>query len=220
MNKIYNVWILIISLITLPIAFFAGINQVYGAWDIILDDYEHIDLVFGISAGLIFLLGLLRSIRKWSGMIIVNKREKFFYNEFITEKRKGRVLLLNLIEILYFMVLAIVFAIFSPKAAIISLVFFLFIIDSTINTILGISAKKYRIGMTSKAIVSADREIHAVYFKGLQRISMSDEQLVFEYINDLVLTLPFEGVSEEETEKFISLLKENLDPTKVYFKGI
>ncbi|MBW7868779.1 MAG: hypothetical protein H3C31_10680 [Brumimicrobium sp.] len=220
MNKIYNAWILIISLLTLPFAFFTGVNEVYGAWDVSLKDYAHRDFIFALSAGLILLIGVHRSVRKWAGIRIVNQKNKFVFNAEISTARRKRVILYNTIEIVFFFLLSIVFVLFSVYASIISLVFFLFIIDNFLNTLLGIYGKKYRIGITNKAIVAVDREVIAIYFKGLKRISFCEESLVFEYVNELVLELPFENVSLEDKEQFITVLKEKVDLTKVYVAGL
>ena len=220
MNKIYNIWILIISIITLPIAFFAGMNQEFGAWNIILTDYEYIDLAFGIAAGLIFLLGASRSAKKWTGLRIVNKKEKFIYNAVIGKERIKRTRVLNYIEIFYFFILAIGFTVFSVKAASVSLVFFILIIDATLYSVIGIWGKKYRIGMTSKAIVSVDREVIAIYFKGLKTITYKSDNLIFEYVNDLVLDLPIENVRVEDRAHFFELLKEKIDREKVFLIGM
>lgn len=218
MNKFYNAWILIISIITLPIAFFTGMNQEFGAWDIDLSNYQHIDLVFGIAAGFIFLLGAVRSSRRWSAMRIVNKKEKFLWHKRISQPRRKRVMVLNAIEILYFLILGVGFTLFSIRASLISLVFFIFILDSMIYSLFGIGMQKFRIGMTKKAIVSVDREVIAIYFKGLSKITLKGQILYFEYVNDLVLDIPLEIL--EDQEEFLKTLKENIDTKKVFLVGL
>jgi len=220
MNKVYNIWIFIISLLTMPFAFAVGINEVYGVFDLRMhDEFEYTQLVFGISGGLIFLLGLMRSSRKWSGIRVVNQIDRFQFNTAISQERKQRVILNNGIEIVGFFLIAVVFTVFSKDAVFISLIFVIFIIDSVVNTIRGLTGKKYRVGMTKKAIVSVDREVITIYFKGLKHISIDKEQLYFEYINDLVLDFPLSNIPTEKQEEFMRLLRNNVDETKVYFSG-
>jgi len=220
MNKVYNIWIFIISLLTMPFAFAVGINEVYGVFDLRMhDEFEYTQLVFGISGGLIFLLGLMRSSRKWSGIRVVNQIDRFKFNTAISQERKQRVILNNGIEIVGFFLIAVVFTVFSKDAVFISLIFVIFIIDSVVNTIRGLTGKKYRVGMTKKAIVSVDREVITIYFKGLKHISIDKEQLYFEYINDLVLDFPLSNIPTEKQEEFMRLLRNNVDETKVYFSG-
>ena len=222
MNKIYNTWIFIISLLTLPFAFAVGLNEVFGVFGLKIhgDQFEYKELVFGISAGLIFLLGVTRSSKKWSGIKIVNQTDRFQFNSVISVERKQRVVLNNSIEVLGFFLIGTVFIIFSEDAIFISLIFIIFIIDSIVNSLRGILNKKYRVGMTKKAIVSVDREVVAIYFKGLKRVSITKNQLFFEYNNnDLVLDFQLNTIPLEKQEEFMRCLRLNVDETKVYFSG-
>ncbi|WP_299203095.1 hypothetical protein [Brumimicrobium sp.] len=221
MNKIYNTWIFIISLLTLPFAFAVGLNEVFGIFGMKIhgDQFEYKNLVFGLSGGLIFVIGAMRSSRKWSGIKIVNQLDRFQFNTVISDERKERVILNNGIEIIGFFLIGLVFFIFSKDAIYISLIFVIFILDSIINTIRGLVSKKYRIGMTRKAIVAVDREVKAIYFKGLKRISISKGQLFFEYNNDLVLDFALSDIPPERQEEFMNLLRNNVDENKVYFSG-
>ena len=204
----------------MPFAFAVGINEVYGVFDLQMhDEFQYTDLVFGIAAGLIFLIGALRSSRKWSGIRILNQVDRFQFNSVISEERKQRVILNNSIEIIGFFLIGLVFAVFSKDAIFITLIFVVFIFDAIINTLRGLLSKKYRVGMTKKAIVSVDREVYAIYFKGLKRISIQKDLLFFEYINDLVLDFPLSNVPPERQEEFMLLLRKNVDETKVYFSG-
>lgn len=222
MNKIYNTWIFIISIVSLPLAFFIGINEVYGVFgmEIYFQDFQYGDLVLGIAALLIFMLGFRRSLKKWNGLRIANQKEKYIWNHTVGKERKKRVLTYNLIEVVYFFVLAIVFVSFALEAAIVSLVFFVFIIDSLVNTCVGVWGKKYRVGITRKAIVAVDREVIAIYFKGLNKVSIVENIMYFEYVNDLVLDLSMEHIEKEKQQEFIATLTQQLDPEKVYFSGI
>src|SRR5690554_5749781 len=222
MNKIYNTWIFIISLLTLPFAFAVGLNEVFGIFGMKIhgDRFEYKELVFGISAGLIFLLGAMRSSRKWSGIRVVNQIDRFHFNTVISQERKQRVILNNSIEILGFFLIGLVFIIFSKDAVFISLIFLIFIVDSVINTLRGIVGGKYRVGMTKKAIVAVDREVVAIYFKGLKRVTITNNQLFFEYNNnDLVLDFQLNTVPPERLEEFMRLLRLNVDDKQVYFSG-
>ncbi|RFC55715.1 hypothetical protein [Brumimicrobium aurantiacum] len=222
MNKIYNTWIFIISVLTLPFAFAVGLNEVFGIFGLKIhgDQFEYTELVFGIAAGLLFLLGASRSSRKWSGIKIVNQKEKFQFNSKINSERLQRVLLYNSLEVVGFFLIGIVFFVFSKDALFITLIFFIFIADAIANTLRGVVGHKYRVGMTSKAIVAVDREVVAIYFKGLKRISISKGQLFFEYNNnDLVLDFQLNMIPNDQQEEFMRLLRLNVDETKVYFSG-
>lgn len=221
MNRIYNTWIFIISLLTLPFAFAVGLNEVFGIFGMKIhgEEFAYKNQVFGISAGLIFLIGAMRSSRKWSGIKIANQVHRFQLNTVISQDRKQRVILNNSIEIFGFFLFGLVFIIFSKDAVYISLIFLIFIVDAVINTLRGIIWKKYRVGITRKALISVDREVIAIYFKGLKRVSIQKDLLFFEYINDLVLDFPLSNIPPEKQEEFMALLRKNIDDKKVYFSG-
>lgn len=206
----------------MPFAFAVGLNEVFGIFGLKIhgDQFEYKELVFGIAAGLIFLLGVTRSSRKWSGIKIVNQVDRFQFNTVISKERTQGVLLNNSIEIVGFFLIGTVFIIFSKDAIFITLIFLIFIVDSVINTLRGVLGKKYRVGMTKKAIVAVDREVVAIYFKGLKRISITKEQLFFEYNNnDLVLDFQLNTIPQEKQEEFMRYLRMNVDETQVYFSG-
>lgn len=221
MNRIYNTWIFIISMLTIPFAFLVGINQIYGAFGAnttrIAMQYQ--DIVFGIAGVLIFMIGAFRSSRKWSGIRIVNQIDRYQFTTPISKERKERVITINLIEILGFFLLGLVLVIFSIDAIYIALIFCIFIIDSFLNTLRGIYAKKYRVGMTRKAIVSVDREVIPIYFKGLKKITLEQGILYFEYVNDLVIDLQLATIPEDKIKTFLNLLRKNVDDSQVYFSG-
>ncbi|HLW40701.1 MAG TPA: hypothetical protein VKX31_09925 [Brumimicrobium sp.] len=221
MNKIYNSWVFIASILALLYAFFASMYDTFGIFVKIAPFIErlHKEYVFGFTALFIFLLNARRSYKKWTGMAVVNKTNRFLFNTPISKDRKKTVILYNTLEIFTFLILGIGFVLLSLDATIITLVFFLVITDMGINFFLGINSKKYRIGMTKKAIVTADREVLPIYFKGLKRITKQGIRLYFEYVNDLVLDINIESIPPEKQEEFINLLRETVDEKKVYFSG-
>src|SRR5690554_4763333 len=183
MNKIYNTWIFIISLLTLPFAFAVGLNEVFGIFGMKIhgDQFEYKNLVFGLSGGLIFVIGAMRSSRKWSGIKIVNQLDRFQFNTVISDERKERVILNNGIEIIGFFLIGLVFFIFSKDAIYISLIFVIFNPDSINNTNRCLVNKKDRNGKTPKTKGSGYPEVKAIYFKGFKPNPNSKRQPLFEY---------------------------------------
>lgn len=221
MNRIYNTWIFIISLLTIPFAYLVGINQLYGAFGAnttrIAMQYQ--DIVFGVAGVLVFLIGTFRSSRKWGGIRIVNKIKRFQFSSEISEERTKRVVVVNMLEMVAFFFIAVILVVFCIHAVYVSLIYIVFIADFIWNTFRGVVGKKYRVGMTKKAIVAVDREVIPIYFKGLKRITKERDMLYFEYVNDLVLDFQLTTVPNEKQEEFIQLLRKNVDDSKVFFSG-
>ncbi len=221
MNRVFNIWILIFTVLTFPVAIAVGNNLDFSLFGLKIrgEEFEYTEVVFTVSAGIIFLLSALRSSKKWLGMRVVQQVERFKFNSTINEKRKNRVLLYNIIEIIFFLIFAAGLLYFTTSALYVVLVFVIVAIDSIINTILGTVAKRYRIGITSKAIVMADRETKAIYFKGLKKISKHQQTLYFEYVNGLVLHFPTNLLPDDEWDNFVTTLQSQVSPDKVYYTG-
>jgi hypothetical protein len=221
MNRIFNIWILIVTVITFPVAIAVGKNLDFNLFGIAIqgEEFPYQDIIFTISAALIFLLGALRSSKKWIGMNVVKQVKRFKFSTPISESRRSRVLLYNLLEILFFLIFAAGLFYFSWSTIYIVLVFILISLDSIINTILGIKGRQYRVGITKNAVVMADRETKAIYFTGLKRISKHQQTLYFEYTNGLVLHFPTNLVPDDQWEHFEQTLREQVSQEKVYYTG-
>ncbi|MEX1191712.1 MAG: hypothetical protein WED10_11480 [Brumimicrobium sp.] len=221
MNKFFNIWILIFTVLTFPFALAVGLNVDFSILGLKIpgEEFEFKEILFGTSAAIIFLLGALKSSKRWSGIRVVKQKSRFLFSTEISKQRKNRVLLYNTIEIVFAILFAFIFWYFTESAIYISIVFIIIMLDYIANSIAGIGQKKYRVGMTRKAIVAVDREVKVIYFQGLKRITKHQQTLYFEYINDLVLHFPTNLIPESEQENFLKTLMENVSPDKVYYTG-
>tara|TARA_B100000508_G_scaffold140085_2_gene140045 strand:+ start:61580 stop:62248 length:669 start_codon:yes stop_codon:yes gene_type:complete len=222
MNKVFNIWILIITISTYPVAIAVGKNLDFSLFGLTIqgEEFEYKELFFSISAGLLFLFGVIRSSKKWLGLRVVKQVERFQFSTPISTKRKQRVRLYNILEIAFYLIFAGGLIYFSEFAIYPALIFVILALDNLINTILGLAKKQYRIGMTKKAIVMADRETKAVYFKGLKKISHHQQTMYFEYVNGLVLHFPDDLIPKDKWDNFVETLKDNVSPEKVYYSNL
>lgn len=170
--------------------------------------------IFWISGGLVFTILIRRSLKRWTGMQILSKKEKYVWNQEVSVDRKRRVVLYNLLE--SSALLAICFGLYRmcPQGWPIALAYGIGVMDIWIFTAFSWFTKTWRIGITKKALVLADREIKALYFLGLRKIYIHQETLHFDYKDDLQLHLPFGAV--ENKKEFIQTLWANLNQDKVY----
>ncbi|MGM0479204.1 MAG: hypothetical protein ACQERC_08255 [Bacteroidota bacterium] len=221
MNKIYNIWILIFTVLTFPFAIAVGNNldfTIFGL-DIQGEEFAYKHFVFTLSAGIIFLIGALRASKKWVGLRVVRQVRRFKFSTPVSRLRRKRVLLYNMIELFFYLLFAGGLLYFTIDTIYVVLVFVILAADQIIHTYLGIAAKGYRIGLTKNAIVLADRETKAIYFKGLKKISKHQQTIYFEYVNDLVLHFPTNLIPEEEWSDFVASLQEQVPPNRVYYSG-
>jgi hypothetical protein len=77
----------------------------------------------------------------------------------------------------------------------------------------------FRVGITSKAILVSDREIILIYLAGLRKVSVSQQTVYFDYIQDLQLSFPIDCVEPAERAAFFTTLEAQLDPDRVLFQN-
>ena len=77
----------------------------------------------------------------------------------------------------------------------------------------------FRVGITSKAILVSDREIILIYLAGLRKVSVSQQTVYFDYIQDLQLSFPLDCVEASERTTFFTSLESQLDPNRVLFQN-
>jgi bifunctional pyridoxal-dependent enzyme with beta-cystathionase and maltose regulon repressor activities len=87
-------------------------------------------------------------------------------------------------------------------------------LDSMVYTLAGAKGNNWRIGITKKAVVLADREVKVVYFTGLRKIEKAQDTLYFNYIKDLQMDMPI--VAAENQKEFLEQLMQHIDHNKVY----
>ena len=177
--------------------------------------YQHIIFItFGI---LIFLLGVRRSMQRWIGIKMVNNLQKYQWNEEIDKKRKSQINMYLLIEGAMHILVAFALVALSQKALVIATVFFALGLDHLIFCVFGNSKKVWRVGVTNKAIVVAERDFKVIYFSGLRRVTVHQQTLFFDYIKELQLAISIDSISPENRESFRNILEEKLNRDKVHF---
>ena len=214
MNRFINAVLLFFTLITAFIAIYVGFDlpvsflRTTGAY------IPYVDYVFLGLGLLLFIIVLRRSVRRWMALRIVSRSEKFKWSQPVSSPRKARVITYNIIEIFVygFAAAGLYFLTDRTWMAVVALSFA--VLDNLILTLL---VKFYRVGLSSKALIVADREVVLLYFKGLRRVSIHQQTVYFEYIKGLQLDFPLNCIEQSSKEDFFDLLKSQMDPEKVYF---
>lgn len=172
--------------------------------------------IFLVLGLFIFIILLRRTVRRWMGMRLVNQLEKFKWNQRMSQDRIKRVIVYTIMEaIVLFFVGSTLYRI-TNEAIFPALAFCFATVDNFIFLAYGVSLKKFRIGVTSKAIIAADREVSLVYFYGLRKISIHQQSLFFDYIKGLQLSFPVDCVPVEEKDAFFEAVEAQVDTDKVF----
>ncbi len=216
MNKFINATLFFIFIPTMAFTIIVGFDlplESFGTSGAQLEIRDEVFLGFGI---VIFLINLRRSMRRWMGMRIVNQLSKFKWNVSVSAERKKRVQVYTYMEVFVFCTLAYGLYWVSHEAWIPALAFLIGALDGFVFTLFGSNKNRFRIGVTSKAIVSGDRDVALVYFQGLRKISIHQDTIYFDYIKKLQLSIPLDCIPASDREHFFKIVEEQVDLNRVF----
>lgn len=170
-------------------------------------------LILGL---LILIINVRRSIRRWMGMRLVNQTEKFKWNAPMGAERKKRIVVYNLLEALVMASAGLTLYYVTNEAWMPAIGFCFTTVDNIIFTFIGSRKDRFRAGITSKAVIVADRDVSLVYFGGLRKVSIHQTSIYFDYIKGLQLSFPTDCIEDSQKEIFFETLEQQVDRNKVF----
>jgi hypothetical protein len=219
MNKFFNALLFVVFIPTMLLAIFVGFDipipllRTTGAY---LTYNNEALFVMGLF---ILLINVRRSVKRWTALSLVNKVEKYKWSTLVTKERVKRVYVYNFSEALV-MLMAGMCLYYVCSDAWMPLIGFLFgALDAVVFAIIGAANNKFRVGMTSKALVAGDRDVIVIYFTGLRKVSTHLQTVFFDFKDDLQLSFPMDLIPEEKRTEFFQELKNTVNPDKVYFQN-
>ncbi len=218
MNSFINVLLLVVTFPTMLLSVFVGFDLPI---DFLNTTGANLMYRFEIFLGLGLLyaiISLRRSVRRWMGVFMTSKTAKFAWNGTISRERKQRVILYTSIESIVMIFLAFAYNYVSEQTLFISAVLIFFAIESMVFLMVNVK-NNFRVGVTSKAILVSDREIILIYLAGLRKVSVSQQTIYFDYIQELQLSFPIDCVEISERSAFFTSLEAQLDPNRVLFQN-
>lgn len=216
MNSFINLLLLVISLPTLLLSVFVGFDlpiDFFHTTGKRLPFTQEVYLVLGL---LMLIIGLRRSVRRWMGVSMVKQQQKFVWNQTISSDRKRRVFVYNCLEALVFLSLVVAHLFLTQKASFVAFSYGVLALDSLLFLVVNKNA--FRVGLSSKAILVADREVILIYLNGLRKVSVSQQTIYFDYIEDLQLSFPLDCIEQTHKDAFFSSLEAQIDRNKVLFQ--
>ncbi len=217
MNKFINILLLLISFPTLVIAIFVGYDLPI---EFLKTSGASLPFKFQIflSLGIIYYIIIVRrSVRRWMGVAMVSKTAKFKWNVSMGEDRRKQVFLYQWLESLIMCSGGISLYYVCPDAIAPASALWVGSLDNLIFMILGQTKKLYRIGLTSKAVVVADREVKVLYLSGLRKVTIHQQTVFFDYIKDLQMTFSLTCIPKEDQVDFKNTLESLVDRDRVFF---
>lgn len=216
MNRSINILLGLFLLPTMLVTIYVGLDLPIGFLKVSGANLPYKEWIF-LGLGLIlFILILRRSIRRWMGMRIVNKVDRFKWNQPVSARRKSRVQTYLWLEAMVMFVVALALYLVTPEALAPATAFWLGTVDNIIFSLVGAN-KRFRVGLSSKALIVADREVTLLYFTGLRKVSKHQQTIYFDYIKGLQLSFPEDCIQDEHKIEFYQKLEEQLDRDRVFF---
>lgn len=215
MNRFINTALLFVLIPTMLIAIYVGFDFPIR---FLRTTGQYLPYKFEIFLGLgllILLLNVRRSIRRWMGLFMVVKVNKFKWNTPVNKERKNRIVTYQILEGVIMLFVAGSFYYVCKDAWMPAIGFLFGFIDNVLFTIVGSAKNGFRIGLTKKALVVADREVVVLYFSGLRKVSLQQQSIYFDYIKGLQLHFPIDCIEDKDRSEFFKLLEDQLDKDRV-----
>lgn len=216
MNRFVNSVMLFIAFVTFILAVFVGRDLPIGFMRLTGQFLPYKEVYFIVLAALMLVIGGRRSVRRWTGILMVRKKERYQLNFPVGKGRRSRALFYLIVEGFVHFIMALMIMFFTKYAFPVFLVLVFLGIDHFMYAIIGRFTNAFRVGITKAAVVTVDRDVRVVYFSALRRVSVFQHEIYFEYIHDFVLDIPANAIDDEHKEAFKETLVKQLNPKKVF----
>lgn len=220
MNKFFNVLLLLVFFPTMLLAIVVGFDIPLASFHTSGANITYKKEIFLVLGVFLLLINLRRSIRRWVAMKLVNQLSKYKWTTVVSKDRIKRVYSYNFLEALVMLAAGIGIYLVTSDAwmPLVGLVFGA--LDGMFFAVYGAKSGRFRVGLTSKALLAGDRDVVLIYFLGLRRVSFQQQTLFFDFKEEgMQFRFPINLIPEEKREEFFSELKDTVDDKKVYFSN-
>jgi len=220
MNRFFNALLLFFLFPTMALTVFVGFDLPVEFLKVSGRNLPYRFEAFLLLGLVLLLINLRRTIRRWMGMYIVNKQEKFRWNTEVSRTRRQRVIAYNLLEALVCGAIGIGLYTVTDEAWFPAIGLLFCTADNIVFTFFGIVGHRYRAGVTSKAVILADRDVQVLYFSGLRKISIHQQTIYFDYIKGLQMNIPLDSIPTHDRSVFFEVIEGLVDKDKVFFQHL
>lgn len=215
MNRAINLLLLVVSFPAVAFAIFVGFDLPIEFLHSTAAQLPYRGVIFICLAAALLALILKRSVSRWVGVGMTRKPERFLWYADIGKERKKQVRMYLVIEAITALVFAYTTYSLTPEAWPLTLVYTLLFLDQLLFLL--VATPWFRVGITHKALVVADREVRVLYFSGLRRVESHQQTVYFEYIEELQLFFPTNCIPEGKYGDFRTALETRVNRDRVYF---
>lgn len=215
MNRSTNLLLLVVSFPAMAFAILVGFDIPLDFLKYSAGQLPYRDTIFYVFATLLLLLVARRSVMRWIGVGMTRKPGRFIWCVEIGVERRKQVRLYLGLEAFVALFFALVSYSLTPEAWSLSLVYALLFLDQLVFLL--VAMPWFRVGVTHKAVVVADREVKVLYFLGLRRVEVQQQTVYFEYIEDLQLFFPVNCIPQGNYGAFREALEGRVNRDRVFF---
>ena len=216
MNRFINALLLFFLLPTMSLTILVGFDLPLESLRTSGQQIPYRDIIFLVLGIILLTINVRRSVRRWMGLRLVNQVEKFKWNETMSKERLKRVVVYTILEAVVMAFVGTTLYYVSEEAWMPAIAFWFGALDNVVFLVFGSSNERFRAGITSKAIIVADRDVNLVYFSGLRKVSIHQQTIYFDYIKNLQLSFPVECIEQDQLSSFFETLEAQIDRDKVF----
>lgn len=217
MNKSTNIFLILLAILTIGFTLLIAFDLPITILKISGANFEYTNETYIVLAGLFALLGVGRIVQRWIGINLVNKVQRYQWNQPMAQERIRQAVMYLNIEGFIHLLFGCILYLLTPKSIVVVTVILLLGIDHIVFGIIGKAKKLFRVGITKNAVVFADRETKVAYFSGLRQVSIQQQTIYFDYIKELQVAFPSTSIKKEDRADFKKFLEQNVNREKVYF---
>jgi len=216
MNKFINTVLFVFAFLTFLFVVIVGRDMPISFLRTTGQYMPYKNVIFIVIATIFLVIGGRRSAQRWMGIHLVKHTEKYQWNVPVGKRRTNRSIFYLFMEAFSHWILAGLYLFFTKDALPVTFALFVLGLDHLFFAYFGGKRNAFRVGITKSALVIADREVKILYFTGLRQVSVQQNTIYFEYIQDLVIDFPENVIPEDKHEEFKEELKKVINLKKVY----
>ena len=216
MNRFINALLLFFYLPTLALTVFVGFDLPFEPLHTTGSQLVFKEEAFLVLGLVLLVISLRRTVRRWMAMALVLKLSRFKWNAAAGPERIKRIWVYTIMEALVFLISAVALYKITPEAWLPAVSLSFVFVDDMVFLLIGRIKNGFRSGVTSKAVIMADRDVQLAYFTGLRKVSIHQGSVYFDYIRALQLSFPLDAINPDERDNFFSALNAQLDRDKVF----
>jgi hypothetical protein len=217
MNKQGNILMLLVILPALMVSAWIAYDLQIKFLDTTGEQLQNKTMIFTVFATLLAMIGARRALKRWMGVYILSKQDRFTWSAPISKTRRTQSVFYLLLEATMMCIFAVFFYRATSYALPITIVLVIIASEHILLAMMSFTGK-YRVGITSKAIISSDREAKVIYLNGLQKVSTQQKTIYFDFPTEIQHTLSTELLEKSDLSAFKTAFESLVDRDKVYFE--